>query len=80
MSQESGVENFNILIEDLDIADQKSISKQKTLRNVLLKCRREIVTIILIILVIAMVAIGKAPPRKISVSPAYTYSSITTLI
>ena len=66
MFQESGSENFNIIIEeDLDIADQKSVSKRKTLRNVLLKCRREIVTIILIILVIAMVAIGKAPPQNI---------------
>ena len=62
MSQQSGSETFNILIEDLDFADQKNISKGKMLRNVLLKCQRKIVTIILIILVIAMVAIGKAPP------------------
>ena len=68
MSQESGSENFNIIIEDLDIADQKSVSKRKTLRNVLLKCRREIVTIILIILVIAMVAIGKgSTPKNIGI-------------
>ena len=64
MSQQSGSETFNILIEDLDFADQKNISKGKMLQNVLLKCQRKIVTIILIILVIAMVAIGKAPTQN----------------
>ena len=62
MSQQSGSETFNILIEDLDFADQKNISKGKMLRNVIQKCQRKIVTIVLIILIIAMVAIGKAPP------------------
>ena len=53
---------MSTLIEDLDIieypiTDQKRVSKRKSLRNMLLKCRREIASIILITLVIAMVVI-----------------------
>ena len=68
MSQEcDSIENFNILIEeDLDIAvDQKSISKWKKMQNGFVKCRRESVTTVLIIFVIAMLAIGKALPGNI---------------
>ena len=66
MSQESGsMENFNILIEDLDtISDQKSTAKWGKMQTGLLKCRRYIVTIIVVILVIVMVAIGKAPTQN----------------
>ena len=65
MPLESGSEDFNILIEDLDIADHKIASKREKMRIGLLKCRSlkyrwEIITIYLIILVIAIVAIGKA--------------------
>ena len=60
MSQENGSkENFNILIEDLDtISDQKSTAKWGKMQTGLLKCRRYIVTIIVVILVIVMVAIA----------------------
>ena len=66
MSQESGsMENFNILIEDLDtISDQKSTAKWGKMQTGLLKCRRYIVTIIVVILVIVMMAIGKAPTQN----------------
>ena len=56
---------MSTLIEDLDIieypiTDQKRVSKCKSLRKMLLRCQREIASIILIILVIAMVVvIGK---------------------
>ena len=56
---------MSTLIEDLDIieypiTDQKRVSKGKSLQKMLLRCQREIASIILIILVIAMVVvIGK---------------------